>query len=253
MSIFNSKKSESSNSMPPAPPIAPESSGLNEIKKEISSESPMPPVAPPSPSAPTPPPGMPPQNNSMPEPVMPPSSPMPSTQPVMNSSPMAEQPPTAMSAPTSSSPMPSTQPKSVVELNKDDLIEEESLFNLDDFELPSLDGVSYDKAETTENSSIELANPHPHTEANRLNADDFVPTKGLSVAKDDTYFLTTTEFKHLLEQIDAVKERIKVSTQRHMKILSIKAEEDIEIESLKKDFQFIEDKLYEVDSTIFDR
>ena len=37
------------------------------------------------------------------------------------------------------------------------------------------------------------------------------------------------------------------------RLVSIKAEEDIELESLRKDFQFIEDKLYEVDSTIFDR
>lgn len=240
MSMFSSKKEDS----PPAPPGGAQESGLNEIKKEIST-----PSSTPSPSMP-------------PLPVAPPVSQNSQSVPQQSPSPSMMPPSSPMMAPENFSQLPPQQPPVAkveshpspsVEKIHDDPIEEESLFNLDDFELPSLDGVSYDKAQSVDDEKIQLASPHPQRESNHLSADDFVPTKGLSVAKDDTYFLTTTEFKHLLEQIDAVKERIKASTQRHMKILSIKAEEDIEIESMKKDFQFIEDKLYEVDSTIFDR
>lgn len=70
---------------------------------------------------------------------------------------------------------------------------------------------------------------------------------------DDTYFVTTHQFKSLLEIVEAVKERVKISNERHLRLLDIKAEEDIEYENLRKDFQFVEDKLYEVDSIIFER
>ena len=71
-------------------------------------------------------------------------------------------------------------------------------------------------------------------------------------AKDDTFFVTTTQFKALLEIVDAVKTKVKDATQTHLKLMDIKSEEDIEYENLRKDFQFIEEKLYEVDSLIFD-
>jgi hypothetical protein len=69
----------------------------------------------------------------------------------------------------------------------------------------------------------------------------------------DTYFVTTSQFKSLLEIIEAVKNKIKDTSETHLKLLDIKAEEDIEFENLRKDFQFIEDKLYEVDSIIFEK
>lgn len=157
---------------------------------------------------------------------------------------------------------------------------DESLFNLEDFELPDLDDLdsinhqnskvksnddlnleskkSINDNSTSNGSSTKKNDLHQEMESQHKNSQfvhesDFLPTKGLSHSKDDTYFLTTSEFKHLLELIDTVKDRIKTSGQRHMKITSIKAEEDIEYDNMKKDFQFIEDKLYEVDSTIFDR
>ena len=70
---------------------------------------------------------------------------------------------------------------------------------------------------------------------------------------DETYFVTTTQFKSLLEIIDSVKSKVKAATQTHLKLLDIKSEEDIEYENLRKDFQFIEEKLYEVDSLVFDK
>jgi hypothetical protein len=69
----------------------------------------------------------------------------------------------------------------------------------------------------------------------------------------DTYFVTTSQFKSLLEIVEAVKNKVKDASETHLKLLDIKAEEDIEFENLRKDFQFIEDKLYEVDSIIFEK
>ena len=231
MSIFGKKKEE----QPPMPPMPPgPSNGLNEIKEEIS-------------AAPQPP--LPPQLNEVGMPPAPVSS-EPSIPPVNSS---MELP----SAPTPvSSELPDFEKSSMppVNLESSQSMPSESsnsddLFNLDDFELPDLE-TSLD-SQNVENAAEESISSHSSQKL--VNHGEFMPTKGLSTTKEDTYFLTTTEFKHLLEQIDSVKSRIKTTTQRHMRIMSIKAEEDIELESLRKDFQFIEDKLYEVDSTIFDR
>jgi len=73
------------------------------------------------------------------------------------------------------------------------------------------------------------------------------------VSKEDTYFVTTSQFKSLLEIVESVKERVKNSSESHLRLLDLKSEEDIEYENLRKDFQFIEDKLYELDSIIFEK
>ncbi len=70
--------------------------------------------------------------------------------------------------------------------------------------------------------------------------------------KDETIFLTTTQFKALLEVVDSVKSKIKTSTETHLKLMDMKAEEDVEYESLRKNFQFIEDKLHDLDGILFD-
>jgi len=75
----------------------------------------------------------------------------------------------------------------------------------------------------------------------------------LTSSNDETYFVTTAQFKTLLEIVDSVKERVKNSTDSHLRLLDIKSEEDIEYENLKKDFQFIENKLYELDGIIFEK
>lgn len=69
----------------------------------------------------------------------------------------------------------------------------------------------------------------------------------------ENFFVTTSQFKTLLEIIDSVKFKVKEASDRHLKLLDFKAEEDVEYENLRKDFQFIEDKLYEVDSLIFEK
>ncbi|MCA9460026.1 MAG: hypothetical protein KC550_05760 [Nanoarchaeota archaeon] len=99
--------------------------------------------------------------------------------------------------------------------------------------------------------------PEETVDSNIANESDlnFVSNKDVKhkVEDNETYFLTTSQFKSLLEIVEAVKERVKVSSDTHLRLLDIKSEEDIEYENLRKDFQFIEDKLYEVDSIIFDR
>lgn len=69
----------------------------------------------------------------------------------------------------------------------------------------------------------------------------------------ETYFVTTFQFKSLLEIVEAVKNKVKDASETHLRLLDIKAEEDTEFEKMRKDFQFIEDKLYEVDSIIFEK
>ena len=73
------------------------------------------------------------------------------------------------------------------------------------------------------------------------------------VGANDNLFVTTSQFKSFLEIIEQVRSRVKDSSDRHLRLLDIKSEEDNEYENLRKDFQYIEDKLYEVDSLIFDR
>ena len=229
MSIFKKEEPQA-----PAPPAPPSGNGLNDIKNEI---------APPQED----------NSNQSAPPPSPQEAPMPSGS-------------------SSESTTPQEQPSNPFSpgSNDDNSIDEDSLFNLDDFELPNLEmDMSEDEPrnlEANDSTLLERSSQrvlysaheeepvsHYHHEHHHRERSHFVPTKGLSTVKNDTYFLTTTEFKSLLEKIESVKNRIKTSSHRHMKIMNIKAEEDIELDSLRKDFQFIEDKLYEVDSTIFDR
>ncbi len=73
------------------------------------------------------------------------------------------------------------------------------------------------------------------------------------VAPNETYFLTTKQFKSLLGIVEDVKVKVKDASETHLKLLDLKAEEDIEYDNLRKSFQFIEDKLYEVDNLIFEK
>lgn len=69
----------------------------------------------------------------------------------------------------------------------------------------------------------------------------------------DNLYVTTSQFKTFLELVEQVRTRVKDSSDRHLRLLDIKSEEDTEYENLRRDFQYIEDKLYEVDSLIFDK
>ena len=69
----------------------------------------------------------------------------------------------------------------------------------------------------------------------------------------DNLYVTTSQFKTFLDIVEQVRSRVKDSSDRHLRLLDIKSEEDIEYENLRRDFQYVEDKLYEIDSLIFDK
>lgn len=66
-------------------------------------------------------------------------------------------------------------------------------------------------------------------------------------------FITTEQYKSMADLVEQVKERVKNSSDTYLKILDYKGEEEIELENLRKDFEFIEDKLYQLDSLLFDK
>ena len=66
-------------------------------------------------------------------------------------------------------------------------------------------------------------------------------------------FLTTSQFKAMLELVEGVKSKVRDSTETYTRLMDIRSEEDIEYENLRKSFQFIEDKLYELDNILFEK
>lgn len=121
--------------------------------------------------------------------------------------------------------------------------DDDSLF---DFSSLDVDGVD-DNSSHEEVSSI-LESHQDHGES-----PNFIRNTHLRKHVSEDFFVTTSQFKGFLEIIDSVKDRVKDSSERHLRLLDIKSEEDIEYENLRKDFQFIEDKLYEIDSLIFEK
>lgn len=123
--------------------------------------------------------------------------------------------------------------------DKVNIDDESSLFDLSDFNFPG-EGEEEQKSLPSHEESTNLGS--------------FVPnSKSKKEAILDNYFITTSQFKTLLEIVDSVKNKVKESSERHLRLLDIKSEEDIEYENLRKDFQYIEDKLYEVDHLIFEK
>ena len=103
---------------------------------------------------------------------------------------------------------------------------------------------------------LSRVNSEPYeTSSQRLVNEDFIKNKnyGSVPIGSDNFFITTAQFKALLEIVESVKLKVKESTEKHLRLLDIKSEEDIEYENLRKDFQYIEDKLYEADSILFEK
>ena len=106
---------------------------------------------------------------------------------------------------------------------------------------------------TFEESTEESQSFMPETVETHLDNSTELAFENKKLSKaDETIFLTTTQFKALLEVVDAVKTKIKSSTETHLKLMDMKAEEDVEYDTLRKDFQFIEDKLHDLDGILFD-
>lgn len=75
------------------------------------------------------------------------------------------------------------------------------------------------------------------------------PSKNI---QDQPVFITTEQFKKVLEHVEFVKNKVKVSSDTYLRLMDIKAEEDIEYENLRKEFQTMEEKLYEIDNILFE-
>jgi hypothetical protein len=133
--------------------------------------------------------------------------------------------------------------------SEDDLF---NMFKVDDSEISEpthgyKSEIKYDfNTESTKPDIPEIIETHTSNDVT-LNFE----TKTIS-KKDETIFLTTTQFKALLEVVDSVKTKIKTSTETHLRLMDMKAEEDVEYESLRKSFQYIEDKLHNLDEILFE-
>lgn len=170
------------------------------------------------------------------------------------------QPPTPMggldeiknqiSTPSTASAAPA--PQQHEEGSNDDL---ESLFDFSDLD-EQIQGSQQTTPQTREltqeqNNQEDLPQQREHSDEELT----FLKTrdKPHSSQHNESIYITTSQFKALLEIVEEVKLKAKDSSERHLRLLDIKSEEDIEFENLKKDFAFIEDKLYEVDNLIFER
>lgn len=131
------------------------------------------------------------------------------------------------------------EPSTQQDNSEDDL---DSLFDLSDIDS------QFPQNEESSQNSLPATREHHEDELKFLKTQDHKkrPTS-------ESIYITTAQFKALLEIVEEVKVKAKDSAERHLRLLDIKSEEDIEYENLKKDFAFIEDKLYEVDSLIFER
>lgn len=135
------------------------------------------------------------------------------------------------------------------EASTDDL---ESLFDFSDLDEQIQNSPSKNTQITHEEpKEEELPQQREHSEEELT----FLKTRDTPHSKhnNESIYITTSQFKALLEIVEEVKLKAKDSSERHLRLLDIKSEEDIEFENLKKDFAFIEDKLYEVDNLIFER
>jgi len=116
---------------------------------------------------------------------------------------------------------------------------DENLFNLDDLDLG------------LENFTDEIGNSKSTKNVvdTQFEENSYVKHK---VDYDKPIFITTEQFKNVLEHIDFIKSKVKEASDTYLRLMDIKAEEDIEYENMRKDFQTIEEKLYEVDNILFE-
>ena len=135
---------------------------------------------------------------------------------------------------------------------------DDSLFDFSDLNLGSPNseqtgGESLGQLTTLEESPTDTPEGTIDTHMNDDVSLNFIQGGHKSRKLNENYYVTTHQFKALLEIVEGVKERVKMSNERHLRLLDIKAEEDIEYENLRRDFQYIEDKLYEADKLIFEK
>lgn len=127
-------------------------------------------------------------------------------------------------------------------------LNDDSLFDLSELEMPS------EKPKASSFRKKEEEDTTVDTNLERNESLNFISNKNVaSRPSSGSYFVTTQQFRTMLEIVESVKTKVKEASETHMRLMDIKSEEDIEYENMRKDFQFIEDKLYELDSIIFDK
>jgi hypothetical protein len=117
--------------------------------------------------------------------------------------------------------------------NSKELTTESSPFDMGDFETSDSEVGTTDLGSSQELGFVRGGHHNPHS-------------------GKDSCFLTTVQFKALLEIVEGVKSKVKDSTEVHLRLMDIKSEEDIEYENLRKNFAQMEDKLYELDTILFE-
>ncbi len=126
-------------------------------------------------------------------------------------------------------------------------MDSDSLFDLSDIDMSDSQNKNISNVDSS-TSVIDTSLEHPES----LNFVSRSNSRSKRVVEENI-FVTTAQFKALLEIVESVKSKVKDASETHLRLLDIKSEEDIEYENLRKSFQFIEDKLYEVDSLIFEK
>lgn len=141
-------------------------------------------------------------------------------------------------------------------------LNDESLFDFSTLDIPESTSIGSSKSSSSSSSSAgafsQKDSSSPDIVDSNLKNDSnlsFVTNRNRfgKAGVSDNIYVTTSQFKSFIELVEQVRVRVKESSDKHLRLLDIKSEEDQEYEALRKDFQFIEDKLYEVDNLIFDK
>jgi hypothetical protein len=120
---------------------------------------------------------------------------------------------------------------------------DEGLFDLSDLSMDGLESPAQEQQQVSQMQQSQSA----------MQQLTYAPNKHSRKVSNEPYYVTTAQFKRMLEIVEEVKVKVKETSEIHLRLMDIKSEEDIEYENLRKNFQFIEDKLYEVDSIIFEK
>lgn len=242
MGLFSKDKKTEESAMPPMPP-APQS----ETPATGNGLPPAPAPAPAQPGQPAPP--QPQQDQTIPvgSSLVPPALPGGSLDEI-KSQVVGNEPSTPTAEPIPEIPSKPENVYSPTEISTDeDLFD---MFQVEDEELPQTptETTSLDKSvKQMELSDLEEQDDPLMEHETQLNFESNPPKSS------ESKFLTTSQFKALLEVVDSVKGKIKNSTETHIRLMDMKAEEDAEYEMLRKNFQFIENKLYELDGILFEK
>jgi hypothetical protein len=119
---------------------------------------------------------------------------------------------------------------------------DDSLFNLDELDFPKGEYLEDKENKEIENKSMEKDEDF-----------EFLEKTNRHIKEDSPIFITTNQFKEMMTMIDDIKFKLKESSETYLRLMDIKAEEDIEFENLRKSFQFFEEKLYQIDNILFEK